>query len=106
MASSPLAPRTVPTASSTALRRSATGSDERSGVTRRAYLSASVVVGLPGQDLVGPIDLLEQDDPSQLVGQGQPGQAEAMIEVFELQAERSAHHEAQIAATLPALLQK
>ena len=65
-----------------------------------------MVVGLAGQDLVGAEELLEQHDPRELVRQGQRAQREAVVDVVELQPERAADDEAEVAPGLAALLQE
>ncbi len=55
---------------------------------------------------MGAVELLEQDDPGQLVGQGQLAQREAVIDAMEVKAVGTPDHEAQVLAALPALLQE
>ena len=52
------------------------------------------------------VELLEQDDPRELVGQRQRAEREAVVDVVELQAERPADDEADVATGLAALLEK
>jgi hypothetical protein len=52
------------------------------------------------------IELLEQHDPRELVGQGQLAQRKPMVDLIDLEPERSADHEAQVAAALAAVLEE
>src|SRR3954447_26332897 len=52
---------------------------------------ASVVVGLVLQDLVGAEELLEQDDPRELVGQRHRPEREPVVRALELEPERPAY---------------
>jgi hypothetical protein len=61
---------------------------------------------LTGEDLVCTIELLEQDDPRELVRQRHPAERELVVAALELQpAERPADDQAQVLPGLPALLQ-
>ena len=51
------------------------------------------------------IELLEQDDLRELVGQRHRPEREPVVGALELEAERAADDEAQVAAGLPALLE-
>src|SRR5918994_646843 len=64
-----------------------------------------IVIRLAGQDLVGPVELLEQHDAGELVGQRHPAEREPRVAAVEVEATRAADDEAEIAAVLPALLQ-
>jgi len=55
---------------------------------------------------VGPIDLLEQDYPRELVRKRDRAQRQPMVDVLELQPEGPAHHEAQVLSALAAGLQE
>ena len=55
---------------------------------------------------MGAVELLEQDDARQLVGQGHFAQGEAVIDSLEVKPVRPPDHEAQIPAALAVLLQK
>ena len=57
-----------------------------------------MVVGLARQDLVAAVDLLEQHDPGELVGQCRRSERQAMVDVVEVDPERAADHEAQVDA--------
>jgi hypothetical protein len=52
------------------------------------------------------VELLEQDDPGQLMGERQPTEREPVIDLIEVEPERAANHEAQVPAASPALLEK
>ena len=52
------------------------------------------------------VELLEQDDAGELVGQRQRPEREAVVDLVELQAERTADDEAHVAAGLAALLEE
>ncbi len=39
----------------------------------------SIMVGLPAQDAEGPVQLLQEDDPGELVGEGEAGQGETQV---------------------------
>ena len=67
---------------------------------------SSVVVGLTREDLVAAVELLEQNHARELVRQRQRAEREAVIDLVELQAERAADHEAQVAGGHAALLEK
>ena len=64
-----------------------------------------VVVGLAGDDLVGPEQLLEQDHPRQLMGQGDGPQREVVVG-GQLQPVWASHGEAEIGCAAPPLLQE
>src|SRR5450432_3952067 len=82
--------------------RRANGPRSRSEVSRISV--PSVVVGLAGEDLVGAVELLEQDDARELVGQGQRAEAEAVVDLLERRAHRTADDETDVARCLAALL--
>src|SRR5581483_233943 len=63
---------------------------------RSGVLIASIVIRLAGQDLVRTINLLEQDDARELVGQRDRPERQPVIDVLELQPERAPDHEAQV----------
>ena len=65
----------------------------------------SVVVGLARDDLVRAVELLEQDDARELVGQRHRAEREPAVGALELQPERAADDEAPVQAGSPALLQ-
>src|SRR3954454_432836 len=60
---------------------------------RRRKWRSSVVVGLAGKDLVGAVELLEQHDPGELVGQGHRPEREPVVDGVEVGAERAADDE-------------
>src|SRR5688572_22030651 len=64
-----------------------------------------IVIRLAGQDLVSPVELLEQHDPSELVRERDPPERQARVELLEVEPARAADHEAEVAALLPALLE-
>jgi hypothetical protein len=66
----------------------------------------SVVVGLPGQDLVPPVELLEQHDPCQLMRQCQLPEREPVVNLIQVEAKGTADHEAQVSPALAPLLQE
>src|SRR3954470_12087127 len=80
----------------------AAASSTRRRASRRMSL---VVIGLPRDDLVRAVELLQQHDAGQLVGQRHRPEAQPRVDVVELQAERPAHHEAPVPARLPAFLE-
>ena len=88
-----LAPRADSVASVSRGRRSLT--PLRSGPARRI---GSVVVGLAGEDLVAAVELLEQHDAGELVGQRDRAEREAVVDASQLEPERAADHEAEVAA--------
>jgi Protein of unknown function (DUF3467) len=55
---------------------------------------------------VASVELLEQYHPRELVGQGQLTQRQAMLDVLELEPERTADHEAEVTPALAARLQE
>jgi len=64
------------------------------------------VIGLTREDLVRTVQLLEQHHPSELVGQRQRAEREAMLDRVELEPERPADHEGQIATGGATLLEE
>ena len=62
------------------------------------------MVRLAGDDLVGAIELLEQDDPRELVGQRHRAKRQAVIGARELEPVRAADHEREVASGGSALL--
>jgi Protein of unknown function (DUF3467) len=64
------------------------------------------VVGLAGQDLVAPVELLEQDHPGELVGERQLPQREAVLNPIQIEPERTADHEAEVHPALAPVLQE
>ncbi|MEA2147836.1 MAG: hypothetical protein QOG59_3423 [Solirubrobacteraceae bacterium] len=52
------------------------------------------------------VELLKQNDPRELMGQGHPPERKAVLDRVELEAVRAAHDEAQIASALTARLEK
>ena len=64
------------------------------------------MVGLAGQDLVGTVELLEQDDSGQLMGQRDRSEREPVVHVAQIEAVRASDHEAQVKPGLAALLQE
>lgn len=52
------------------------------------------------------VQLLEQDDARQLVGQSHLAEGEAMVDLLEFKPERPADHEAEITSAAPSLLEK
>lgn len=52
------------------------------------------------------VELLEQNDARELVGQSELAQGKAMIKALELETERAADHEAEIATAAPPLLEE
>src|SRR3954470_13214869 len=71
---------------------------------RRRKWRSSVVVGLAGKDLVGAVELLEQHDARELVGQGHRPEREPVVDAVELEAERAADDEPDVAALVAAAL--
>src|SRR4051794_21305407 len=65
-----------------------------------------MVVGLVLQDLVGAEELLEQDDPRELVGQRHRPEREPVVRALELEPERPADDEAEVAPAHPAVLEE
>ncbi len=65
-----------------------------------------MVVCLAGEDLVRAEQLLEQDHPGELVGQGQLTERQAMVNGLQIKSERPSDHEADIPTTLTAGLQE
>jgi hypothetical protein len=63
------------------------------------------VIWLTGKDLMSPVELLEQDDPCQLMRQGHPAQGKP-VNALEIQPVGAADDEAEVLAALPALLEK
>ena len=64
------------------------------------------MVWLAGEDLVGAVQLLEQHHPGKLVRQRERPERKPMINLVELEAERTANHEAEVTATRTALLEE
>ncbi len=64
------------------------------------------MVGLPGEDLVRAVELLEEDDPGELMRQRHRPEREAMVDLGELEPVWPADHEAQVAPGLAASLEK
>src|SRR3954451_10569698 len=64
------------------------------------------MVWLARQDLVCPIDLLEQHDTRELVRQRHLAEREAHVAALEIEPTRAADDEAEVAARLAALLQE
>ena len=62
-----------------------------------------MVVRLAGNDLVRAVELLQQDNASQLVGKRERSQRQAMVSLLELEPERAADHKRQVSAGRPAL---
>jgi hypothetical protein len=62
------------------------------------------MVGLARQDLVGPVELLEQHDARELVREGQRPERQPVVPALQRDPERPADHEADVPARLPALL--
>lgn len=63
----------------------------------------SVIVRLTREDLVRPVELLEQHDPGELVGQRHRSQRDPLVGALELDPERAADDEGEIAPGLAAL---
>ena len=64
------------------------------------------MVGLAGEDLVAPEELLEQHHPRELVRQRHPPERELRVVARQIGPERSAEHEHDIEARLTPFLQK
>ena len=64
------------------------------------------MVGLPGNDLVSPIQLLQQDHPRELVRQRHRAQRELHVALAEAQAPGASDHEAEVHPGLPSLLEE
>ena len=64
------------------------------------------MVWLPGQDLVAPVDLLEQHDARELVGQRQAPEREAVVDGVEREPVRAADDEADVTPALAPFLQE
>src|SRR3954467_5816942 len=64
------------------------------------------MVWLPRQDLVRPVDLLEQHHARELVRQRHLAEREAHVAGLEVEPARPADHEAEVAARLAALLEE
>src|SRR3954453_10684081 len=60
-----------------------------------------MMVRLPREDLVRAEELLEQDDPRELVGQRHRPEREPVVRGLELEPERPADNEAQVAPPHP-----
>src|SRR5438034_3926820 len=71
-----------------------------------AVIASSVVIRLAGQDLVRSIHLLEQDDSRDLVRERDQTQRQAMVDLVELEPERSADHEAKVLSAPAARFQE
>lgn len=67
---------------------------------------ASIVVRLVPEDLVAAVDLLQQHDASQLVRKGHGAERQTMVDLVELEPERAADDEADVAPALAAILQE
>jgi len=66
-----------------------------------------VVVGLAGEDLVGTVQLLKQDHPSELVGEGQRSERQSHVDALKLgHAERSPDYETQVEPARPPRFEK
>src|ERR671921_2446373 len=74
--------------------------------SRRSATRSSVVVGLVLEDLVGAEQLLEQHDPRELVGQRERAERQPMVGALELEPERAAHDEAQVASAHAAVFEE
>ena len=64
------------------------------------------MVWLAGNDLVRPVELLEQDDPGELVRQRHPAEREPHVAAVEVEPARPTDHEAEVASRLAALLEE
>src|SRR4051812_12144940 len=71
----------------------------------RHHVSGLIVIGLAGQDLVGPEDLLHQDHASELVRQGHRAERELEVAALELEALGPADDEADVPPLLTPLLE-
>ncbi len=58
------------------------------------------------QDLVAAVQLLEQNDPGELMRQRDLPKRQALVNILEVESERAADHEAEVPAAAPALLEK
>src|SRR3982751_6036768 len=56
----------------------------------------SVVIRLAGEDLVAAVELLEQHDASELMGQRERAEREPVVDVVEVEPERAADDEADV----------
>src|SRR5918997_5129953 len=74
------------------------------GQAGREPSSASVVVGLAGEDLVGAVELLQQHHPRQLVRQRHRPERHPLVRL-EVEPHRPADHEAEVAPVHAALLE-
>src|SRR5436190_2311090 len=78
-------------------------------VSRRSWSvrsAISVVVWLAGEDLMAAVELLEQHDAGELVGQRERAEREAVVDAVELEAQRPADDKADVTAGLAAGLQE
>jgi hypothetical protein len=64
------------------------------------------VIGLPGDDLVGPVELLEEDDPSELVRKGERSERDPVLDRLELEPEGASDDETQVAPAPASLLEE
>jgi hypothetical protein len=66
-----------------------------------------MVVWLAGDDLVPAVDLLEHDDPGELVGKGEAAERQPVVDTLKLEpTERASDHEAEVAAAGAAPLEE
>lgn len=65
-----------------------------------------MVVGLTSEDLVGSVELLEEDDAGELMRQSQRSERDPVLDGLELEPVRTADNEAEVAPALAPLLEK
>src|SRR4051794_41794596 len=76
------------------------------GSAAMAFEGTSVMVWLVRQDLVRAVELLEQHDAGELVGQRHRPERQLHVAVLEVEAPRSADHEAEVLSRLAPLLEE